>query len=83
MATKVEEGAPEGVAADWGADQTARDVVGRGVDAAPDARQTGLVGGVAIGGPLQGDVDAGAVFKNQKFVLVKSLEQKVSSIGIL
>ena len=59
----------EGGGPDLYADTPPGDVVCRGVNAAPDARETGLVRGVALGGPLQGYIHAGAFFEYQKFIL--------------
>ena len=59
----------EGIDSDFLTDHAARDVVGRRMDAAPDAGEAALVRGVTIGGPLQRDVDAGSVLEDEEFVL--------------
>ena len=65
----------EGIDSDFLTDHAARDVVGRRMDAAPDAGEAALVRGVTIGGPLQRYIDTGPVLEDEEFVLgaVKTL----------
>ena len=58
----------ERVPADFDADQATGNVVGRRVNATPDARQAALVRGVAIGRPLQLHVHGRPVLEHQEFV---------------
>jgi len=62
-AVVVRAGEGEGGEADLAADPAAGEVVGLDVDAAPQARLTGLIGGVVVRAPLQDDVGGGAAFE--------------------
>ena len=57
-------------------------VVGGGVDAAPDAREGALVRGVVVGGPLQAHVDARALLEHEELVLrAEVLPEPIGEVG--
>src|ERR1051325_7559180 len=58
--------------ADLCSSAAAYQVIDRRVDTAPDARDAGLVGGVIVSGPLQGDGNGRPVFKAQDVVAVSA-----------
>ena len=62
---------------------TTRDIVKGRVNAAPYPREAGLVGCVAIGGPLQGNIHAGTFLKKQKSAVGRNMKLTHSSRKIL
>ena len=53
----------------FSANQPSGDIVHGWVDSSPYPRKAGLVGGIAVGCPLQGDIRAGAFFKAEKIAV--------------
>ena len=44
-------------------------IISGGMNAPPNSRQAGLIGGVTVCGPLQDHVDTGTIFEYKKLIL--------------
>ena len=72
-----------GINTTFGTHYTTRDIIERRVNATPYPREAGLVGCVAIGGPLQGNIHAGSFLKKQKSAVGRNMKFTHSARKIL